>query len=196
MDWSRHVEVLERAGVAFEAGLSADEVMRIERQHGFRFPPDYRAFLMEALPVSGSFVDWRGADAETIRSRFELPYQDLCFDIETSGFWLRSRGPRPARLDEAFAVARRAIDVAPRLVPITGHRFIPASPHEEGNPVFSVHQTDIIVYGRDLAEYLENEWGYYFFGKGRYQITEPIKPIEFWSYLVAVNNGEADDGVG
>jgi hypothetical protein len=180
--------------VEFLAGLTAQEVAQIETRHGFRFPPDYRAFLMLALPVSRPFIDWRSRGDDAIRSRLALPYEDMCFDIEASGFWLRSWGARPARLEDAFAIAKRAVDAAPRLVPIAGHRFIPDSPHEEGNPVFSVHQTDIIYYGRDLAEYLENEWGYYFFGQGRYKITEPVKSIAFWSYLVAINSGEVDDG--
>jgi hypothetical protein len=37
--------------------------------------------------------------------------------------------------------------------------MMPAEPHLPGNPVFSVHQTDIIVYGLDLYEYLHNEFG-------------------------------------
>ena len=63
------------------------------------------------------------------------------------------RGQLDQLFSRAFAVAKRAMDAAPKLVPIAGHRFIPEAPHEEGNPVFSVHQTDIIYYGRDLAEY-------------------------------------------
>jgi hypothetical protein len=194
MDWSYHRDVLERAGVVFQSGLTAEEVERIERRHGFRFPPDYRAFLMQALPGSHSFIDWRSADDEAIRSRMELPFEDMCFDIENKAFWLRGWGPRPARLEDAFAIARRAVGAAPKLVPIAGHRFIPESPHEEGNPVFSVHQTDIIYYGSNLAEYLENEWGHSFFGQGRYMVTEPVKSIDFWSYLVQINFGEALDG--
>lgn len=149
---------------------------------------------MFALPVSNSFVNWREEDEETIRSWLRRPYEDMCFDIQVNGFWLRNWGPRPSRLEEALAIAKRAVDAAPKLLPVAGHRFIPDSPHEEGTPVFSVHQTDIIYYGRDLAEYLENEFGYYFFGEGRYQITRPVKSVEFWSYLVPINDGEVDDG--
>ena len=98
-------------------------------------------------------------------------------------------------LQDAFVIAKQAIDQAPKLIPILGHRYIPDSPQESGNPIFSVYQTDIICYGRDLEEYLGNEFGYYFFGQGRYQITKPVRSIAFWSYLVDLNNGAVDDGV-
>jgi hypothetical protein len=37
--------------------------------------------------------------------------------------------------------------------------MIPDDPHLEGNPVFSVHQADIIYYGHDLEDYLRHEFG-------------------------------------
>jgi hypothetical protein len=108
----------------------------------------------------------------------------MCFDIEHNVFWVDSWSPRPNDLAEAFAIAKRAVDSAPRLIPINGHRYIPDAPFERDNPGFSVHQTDIIHYGSNLFEYLENEFGYHFFGQSRYHISEPVKEIAFWSGLV------------
>src|SRR5262249_25570279 len=157
----------------------------IEAEHGFCFPPDYRAFLMFALPVSNGFVDWRNGDRGQIHNQLSWPYEGMCFDIKHNAFWLDDAwGKRPSELTEACAIAKLAIDQAPRLIPVAGHRYIPDAPCEEGNPIFSVYQTDIIYYGRDLFEYLENEFGYYFFGHARYQISEPVKQITFWSELV------------
>ncbi len=45
----------------------------------------------------------------------------------------------------------------PELVPIFGHRFVPAIPTLTHAPVFSVHQTDVIYYGSDVADYVRNE---------------------------------------
>ena len=36
--------------------------------------------------------------------------------------------------------------------------MMPSEPFTEGNPVFSVHQTDIIAYGVGLADYLTHEF--------------------------------------
>ncbi len=45
------------------------------------------------------------------------------------------------------------MDKVPKLIPIYSHRYIPSSLNEIGNPVYSVHQTDIIYYGKDLWDY-------------------------------------------
>jgi hypothetical protein len=49
--------------------------------------------------------------------------------------------------------------------------------------VFSVWQTDIILYGANLTEYLANEF------KRRYEISPETRTIRFWSRLVDLNNG-------
>jgi hypothetical protein len=72
---------------------------------------------------------------------------------------------------------RKAVSNAPRLIPIIGHRFIPAEPAQSGNPVFSMFGFDTIYYGADLREYFSNELS------GTYQIG-PVRRIPFWSDLV------------
>ena len=39
------------------------------------------------------------------------------------------------------------------------HRYLPAGRGNYGHPVLSIYQTDIIVYGTDLADYIDNEFG-------------------------------------
>ncbi len=186
--------ILQRGGVAFGPGLALHEVRKIEATYDFRFPPDYRDFLMHALPASDDFINWRATDQAQILKAISWPYRGLCFDVEHSAFWLKDWGPRPLELSEAFAIVRDALSRAPKLVPIFSHRYIPDAPLEPGNPVLSVYQADIIYYGRDLPEYFENEFSVQIFGERRYQITEPVKRIPFWSYLVDANNGLVDDG--
>jgi hypothetical protein len=180
MDLQYYKEVLERAGVVFEAGLSQAEIQELEQRYGFVFPPDLKDFLMFALPVSKGFLNWRQADNVEIVKSLHWPYEGMCFDIESNSFWLEEWGQRPASLDEAFAIAGKAIEHAPALIPIYGHRYMPDRPDEAGNPVFSVYQTDIVYYGCDLADYLENEFSYYF-GRSGYSLKGEIKRIEFWS---------------
>lgn len=196
MDLDRYQAALQQAGVKFEPGLTAQEVQQVESRFNIAFPPDYRAFLMHALPVSNDFVNWRNPEEKwldkkenKIQHLLANPLEGICFDIEYAKFWLPEWGPRPNELRDAFAIAKQAIAQAPVLIPVCGHRYIPASPAEEGNPIFSVVQTDIIYYGRDLSDYLENEFS--IFGKEYVMVTEPIKPIPFWSHLVDLNNGLA-----
>ncbi len=183
MDLRRIQETLQRAGVVFERGLDDGELRAIEAKYGFAFPPDLAAFLAYALPVGKSWVNWRSADERTIVARLDWPYDGICFDVEQSGFWLEAWGERPPDLRDAFAIVKRAVERAPKLIPICGHRYLPDRPRDAGNPVFSVYQTDIIHYGADLEDYLENEFKYYF-GRGDYRIREPVRRIEFWSELV------------
>jgi hypothetical protein len=56
------------------------------------------------------------------------------------------------------------------------HRMMPDEPREAGNPVFSVHQTDIIYYGFDLLDYLRNEFKL----RDRDPWPEKVRPIRFW----------------
>lgn len=193
LDLVRYQAALEQAGVKFEPGLTAREVQQVESRFNFVFPPDYRAFLMHALPISEQFFNWRKPDekwrdTETTHIQFWLahPLEGIYFDIEYNEFWLPEWGPKPEELNDALAIAKEAVAQAPVLIPINGHRYIPASPEEEGNPIFSVMQTDIIYYGRDLSEYLENEFRHVF-GKEHFMLTEPIRPIPFWSRLVDLN---------
>jgi hypothetical protein len=152
------VDALRREGVRFGKGLSTDEIQEIESKYDFQFPADLKFFLQTALPISDKFPNWRDDPYEQIRERLDWPLEGMCFDIEHGSFWPQEWGPKPLNLGDAFAVARRAVKKAPNLIPIYSHRYMPDRPNASGNPVFSVHQTDIIYYGHDLLSYFKNEF--------------------------------------
>ncbi len=62
------VDGLRVFGERFASGLTDSEVGEIETKYGFLFPPDLRAFLQFALPVSTSWVNWRKASEKSIRN--------------------------------------------------------------------------------------------------------------------------------
>ena len=84
--------------------------------------------------------------------------EGVLFDVEQNGFWYDGWGRRPSPVADALAVARRRLADVPRLVPVYGHRYLAAGRGSAGHPVLSVQQTDIIVYGTDLADYLRREF--------------------------------------
>jgi len=180
MDLEHYKDVLSRAGVTFEQGLSSQEIQRIEEEYAFRFPPDLKAFLKFALPISHGFVNWRTDDEDSIVKSLLWPYIGICFDIAHNSFWLKEWGERPASVEDAYAIARKAVDDAPTLIPINFHRYIPDRPRKSGNPVFSVFQTDIIYYGANLGDHIENEFSFHF-GRSDTNPTGEIREIEFWS---------------
>ena len=175
--WQRVIsELKERRSIPFDKGLSDAEINGTEYRFGFRFPPDLRAFLQVGLPCGPQFPDWRSGDEARLWEWLDQPRQGLLFDIQYNGFWLTAWGERPSKLAEAFGIANELIAKAPKLIPIFIHRMMPDEPRKAGNPVFSVHQTDIIHYGHDLLHYLNEE-----FTVAKWW-TPPSEPrrIRFW----------------
>ena len=78
--------------------------------------------------------------------------------MEHNAFWHRSWGQRPADTGEALRAARQHLSRAPKMIPVCGHRYLPAGRGSYGHPVLSIYQTDIIVYGTDLADYINCEF--------------------------------------
>jgi len=158
-----------------DPGLSDAEVWAIERRFKFGFPPDLRGLLQFGVPVGRFFPDWRG-DPQQLEERFDWPYEGIRFDVENNNFWLPAWGERPTDAEARSEIVRQAILEAPRLVPVFSHRFVPNVPNANGNPVFSVHQTDIIYYGNDLADYFHREFGVPLPGWA----ARAPRPIRFW----------------
>lgn len=171
-DWTELVDLLRRAGMEFTAGLTDFELDRAEAAYGFRFPADLRSFLQTATPM---YYDWHAEEDARIREALALPLEGILFDV-AQGFWLPEWGRRPGSLDEANAIVMRLVEGAPRLIPIYAHRMMPDRPSEAGNPIFSVHQTDIIYYSFNLDDYLRNEFNL----PGRKSWPATVRQIDFW----------------
>jgi hypothetical protein len=162
--------------VDFDPGLTNEEFVRCEKRFGFRFPPDLREFLQTGLPRGPQFPDWRSGDDVRLREWLDVPRRGVLFDVEHNGFWLEEWGRKPENLADAMSAASAHVLTAPRLIPVYSHRMMPDEPHLPGNPVLSVHQTDIIYYGFNLADYLRHEFGL----PGREKWPEVLRPIPFW----------------
>ena len=70
------------------------------------------------------------------------------------------------------------------MVPIYGHRYLPAGRGTFGHPVLSIHQTDVLCYGTDLVDYVYQEFG---FGAGVERTDQRWRPqptVAFWSDLI------------
>jgi hypothetical protein len=176
--WTNFVAKLKDLGIPFEAGLTDVEFDAVERRFEFRFPPDLRTFLQAGLPCGSSFPNWRFSDERALRDWLDLPRQGILFDVEQNDFWLEEWGSRPATPESRKQQINELVSAAPRLIPVYSHRMMPVEPCEAGNPVFSVHQTDIIYYGVDLRDYLIRE----FFASdvGAWPIPEQVRRIRFW----------------
>jgi hypothetical protein len=176
----------------FEPGLTDAEFARIEREYGFEFADDHRAFLAAGLPVnvppeegqtwSRPWPEWRGGDLDSVRRQLDWPVEGVLLDVEHNGFWYEGWGERPVDAAAALDTARRHLAEAPVLVPVYGHRYLPAGRGSFGHPVLSMWQTDLIYYGLDLVDYMHQE-----FDEARGEVDESWNPratVPFWRDLL------------
>ncbi|NIJ03968.1 hypothetical protein [Frigoribacterium faeni] len=153
------VQLLRERRVVLEGGLSEAELARAERRHGVRFARDHRELLALALPVGDGWYDWRARADKGVRRAVRWPLEGVLFDVENDVFWPRSWGGRPGSAAARLDIVERQVGTWPQLVPLYGHRYLPAAPFGPGAPVFSVHQTDVVIYGIDLLDYVAREFG-------------------------------------
>lgn len=176
---ARSMQVLRRHGVRILPGMSEAELARVQDQFGFRFVAEHRAFLRIGLPAGNSWPDWRaGPELGPLLNR---PVDGVLFDVRHNDRWPAGWGARPADPAEREAAARAQLARAPRLVPVHGHRYLPAAPAGEPSPVLSVMQSDVIYYGGDLLNYVEVE-----FAQAARRL-DGLQPVPFWSELAAVS---------
>ena len=173
-------------------GLTDAELTRVEKEYGFEFADDHRAFLAAGLPLNielprqegviythaQPWPDWRDGDPDALRKALFRPTQGVLDGVE-DGDWYEEWGERPADRAEAIRIAEARLAMVPRMVPIYGHRYLPGGRASYGHPVLSMWGTDIIYYGTDLVDYIHQEFG----GPGidrndpRWQ---PRATVEFW----------------
>lgn len=178
------IALLEFHEVPLSPGLAVSELRDIERSYGFEFSADHRHLLEAAQPTGEGWLDWRNDSPESIRSRLAWPLDGVVFDIENAAFWPSTWPQRPASADARLQIATDRVATWPTLIPLYSHRYMPAAPASAGAPVFSVYQTDVIFYGADLLDYLQNEFGP-FGSEPRYQPARPASPHSCppWSLL-------------
>jgi hypothetical protein len=171
------IEVLRGAHVELSPGLSEAEIARVERVGLFRFNPDHRELLQLALPTGELWPDWRGS-RDDILDLMVRPLDSILFDVEANDYWEPAWGVRPSDEVGRLEVAGPALMRVPRLVPVHSHRYCVAAPAPAGSPVFSAHQTDVIVFGNDLLDYVLHE----FMNDGA--PDGDIEYIPYWNELV------------
>jgi hypothetical protein len=178
-----------------EPGLTDAEFDRIERDFGFTFADDHRAFLTAGLPVNSGipppepgvyythdrpWPDWRHDPAEVLLPFLTWPAAGVLTSVERGG-WHPFWGSRPADHAIALEVAKARLAEVPVMVPLYGHRYLPAGRGSWGRAVLSMWGTDIIYYGNDLADYIARE-----FGPPRIDTIEPHPDATpaFWRYYL------------
>ena len=157
------------------SGYTNAELDHAQERYGLRFPPDLIDLFLDRRPVKG--YNWHTEDHQ-IREMLRWPFDLLIFDVE-QGFWWPDWGDRPSTAEEQADVVRNALASVSRLIPLIAHRFLPETPNEAGNPVFSMHGFDTIYYGADLTDYFERE--FHPAPHPGIPVRQDVRRIPFWS---------------
>jgi hypothetical protein len=119
-------------------GMSDAGVASIEVQLGFRVPDDF-AYLFKNLQDPGRVLfPWSEFDKRKYDELIAWVRSGVEFDIEQNCLWLGRWGEKPKALSKALEIARKDFETWPKLLPISGHRFLPAEPCSSGNPDFAL----------------------------------------------------------
>ena len=202
-----------RTGTQWQSGLDEPRIDALELKWELKFPKDYRQFLsvlnapdrgvfsvgwiddppydLRAGDDEPSYFDWR-KDDEAINDALNWPLEGLLYHVEESSLWLDSWGGRSGEVADVRKKVAQLVAAAPKLIPITGHRYLLANSLETGNSVLSVYGTDIIIYGSNLKNFLLLEFSsllgldYHVVAEGANAgITqEKISAIPFWGELM------------
>lgn len=146
---------------------------------------------MEEGEDEPSYFDWQ-KDEEAITSALDWPLEGLLFDVEENSLWPDSWGTRPEKSDDVHNKVAQLVAAAPKLIPITGHRYLLADSLDAENPVLSVWGSDIICYGSNLRNFMLLQFSG-LLGLDREEVSkganagmtdEKIAAIPFWGELM------------
>ena len=136
------------------SGYNKAELDAAQDRYQIRFPTDLVDLFLERRPARGYAWD---IESDRIRSMLRWSLEMLLLDVE-NGVWWPDWGDRPPVAKERRELVTSCLATKPRLIPLLGHRFLPETPNQTGNPVFSMRGFDTIYYGSNLAEDFANEF--------------------------------------
>lgn len=179
---------VDARGYVWGKGYTQDQLDDVQAKWDLRFPPDLLGLLRDRRLVSlhgRPTVDWVRDEDTVIRGWLDWPFEGFRHDVESGGLWWPEWGARPETAGDRHARLQAVFAAAPTLIPVFAHRFLPSDPCEAGNSVFSVWQSDVIVCGADLADYLEREASA---RPERRPWPERIRRVPFWTEAVERNS--------
>lgn len=176
------IDFLIEKEITVAEGLSDEEITIIENKYDIAFPKSLKDFYKEGLPISEGFVNWRDSSENNVKNIKNL-ISSTFSDIEENAdeiYWNDEWGDEPNDTDAMAEVIKEKIKSAPKLIPIYSHRYMPMS-LSDNPPIISVHDIDVIYYGKDLEDYFKIEFG----DKKQSDIDfETIQKIPFWTEIM------------
>lgn len=180
--YERVLSLLEAKHIRLDKGLTHDELFEIEGIYDIVFPNSLKSLLMVKLPISKGFYNWRNKEQQNVDFIKSMLNQPLRYinEMPEEVYWCEDWGKEPKDKDVFKIEVKRRLSLAPKLIPIFSHRYMPVI-IEDNPPIISVHGGDIIYMGEDIIDYFYVEFG----EKNQKDIRfSSITPIPFWSDLM------------
>ena len=182
-------QILENKGIEIHNGLSDEEFEKIEKFYNIKFPKVLKILYKSFLPNLYNWRDFSEDNVQKMKKYLNMPIEGILFDIQYNGFWLDCFGEKTGDIEQNKAKAEEYLKNAkeeevPRLIPIYSHRYVPSFPDSIDVPVFSVMQTDIIYYGKNIENYFEHEFGNNY-NPEQESADLGVIEIPFWSKLAS-----------
>ncbi len=163
--------ILKEADIILTKGMTEQELQAAEDGFGIKFPPDYREFLSRCLPLDheyrinnwrNNFTNWRNTSdkyMENIKWKmYDWTIDGILYTVENLNGWLSSWGEQPNNIEERVELAKSQVKKQPLFIPIDSNRFIAINPCEAGNSVYSIHDIDVMCYGKDIWDYFKKDF--------------------------------------
>ncbi len=159
-------KLLRENGIFITQGLTAAEIEAAEKRYCFKFPNDYKALLMQGMPLYDyDFTDWRNLSDEYVQyiqyKMFDETIAGVLYCISKFDAWPGVWGNRPNNLVDRLNFASDKIKKNPLFIPIKSNRYLSLCSLDSGNPVYSIHQgDDVVCYGENLWDYFTKEYAW------------------------------------
>ncbi|MCX8531802.1 hypothetical protein [Chryseobacterium luquanense] len=155
--------------------LSEEQIDAVELKYAVKFTSEHREFLRVLHAVDKKeiieyeddgeiitehctfFYNWL-EDEEEILKIMKEPYQWMFDDIDSvNKVWLKSWGIKPKSEAKRKEIFDEWFSHIPKLLPLTGTRFMISDENLSWKPILSVRGSDIVTMGWDFRTYLLNE---------------------------------------
>lgn len=177
-------------------GATQGAIQAVQEYLGHTLAPDLLYLAERTCDPDGTCMRWMKGPSE-IQAFREWVLEGLRFDVLDNGLWLASWGERPESPKDRIAKLESEFETWPKLLPLNGHRAIPASPCEAGNPIFSIMQSDIIYYGATLADWMALDLTASGHGeRTRPSSTAKVRHIPIWSDFAEQTDGFTTEFAG
>ena len=182
------VAKLKKQNIKFEEGLSEEEIAKAESAFEIKFPKEIKFFLSYGLPVGDGFYNWRDCskkNVELINDFQKRVEESFTFDLDNNNLAndFKDKFPNIKDEEELKRAIMSYLHSSPKLIPFYAHRcFFNGM---DNMPIISYWQpTDLIFYGSDFENYIENEFlrKHEEFELGK--ITEKFQTTGIWKDLI------------